>query len=972
MLWYLCVLFLMGATVTVGAQQTFAASFPPGASAPGDIIIGGLFPLHRGARHENTVDLRNHHHSICVDLNVDDITQALSMIHAVEEVNRAGTLAGLGITLGYHIHDSCADVSMALRASIDLTKAFSFGGIGSSGSVLNGGGSGGNCQGRNTSSEPASSQPVMAVVGASSSELSISVARLLTLEITPQISYASTATILSDKVRFPAFLRTVPNDNYQTRAMVKLLKDNHWNWVGIMSTDGDYGRSAVDNFAWQAAESGICLAFKIVLPDSVTNPKVNSSILQAVETIRDNERAKVIISFAKPIYMQRVFEEILRGPAEDRVWIASDYWSNSGNQMDHLNFTSLGTVIGFFFKSGSIVSFQQYLKQLTAKASQGNRIPFMHEYYETVHPSNITSVLLNHINSATVFSIQMAVNAISQAVAQLCSKHDCKTAGAVQPWQLLRALKNTTFQKERQKYRFDENGDVNLGYDISIWSTTEGAIRSLNVVAEYHPHNNSIRATSPEMEWLLADLKSVVSTCSNSCEPGEVKKTVEGQHICCYECVNCPPNHYSNLTDMDECLSCDNTKEWSPARSESCQLKTMDLLDWEDGFAIVLLSLAGLGVTMALVISVLFLWQRNTPVVRATGGPLCQVILFSLIGSFISVVFFVGQPSDNKCKIRQVLFGLSFTLCVSCILVKSLKILLAFHFNPSVQRALRRLYKPYIIIVACMGLQVVVCILWLVLRSPKARYAQGTTTVLAECDEGSYEAFGTMLAYIAFLALVCFGFAFKGRKLPESYNEAKFITFGMLIYLMSWVIFIPVYVTTSGKYLPAVEMVVILMSNYGILCCHFLPKCYIILFKKECNTKDAFMQNVYEYSQRSSGSLSTASTLTESEEKTSSEVFTVSQVSIDLTSKIENNSCKGTVDLENTTSEFTKEQILSTVNLVSSVSMSTMELRLNNVDLESGISEVTQKPMMNEVNLEGPAPRSRKITSTFLKRTFSI
>lgn len=237
-------------------------------------------------------------------------------------------------------------------------------------------------------------------------------------------------------------MRTVPNDNYQTCAMVKLLKDNKWNWVGIMSTDGDYGRSAVDSFSSQAAQNGICLAFKIVLPDSVTNPKVNSSILQAVRTIRDNERAKVIISFAKPIYMQRLFEELLRGPPEDRVWIASDSWSNSGNQMDHLNFTSLGTVVGFFFKSGNTLSFQQYIKQVTAsKASQqSNSIPFMHEYYDTVHPSNFTSVLLNHINSATVFSIHMAVNAISQAVAQLCSKHNCKTAGVVQPWQVRHIL----------------------------------------------------------------------------------------------------------------------------------------------------------------------------------------------------------------------------------------------------------------------------------------------------------------------------------------------------------------------------------------------------------------------------------------------------------------------------------------------------------------------------------------------------
>lgn len=256
------------------------------------------------------------------------------------------------------------------------------------------------------------------------------------------------------------------------------------------------------------------------------------------------------------------------------------------------------------------------------------------------------------------------------------------------------------------------------------------------------------------------------------------------------------------------------------------------------------------------------------------------------------------------------LFGLSFTLCVSCILVKSLKILLAFHFNPSLQEVLRRLYKPYAIVLACVGVQALLCVLWLVLRSPFPLHRPfEPTSVLAECDEGSYVAFGIMLAYIGLLALVCFGFAFKGRKLPESYNEAKFITFGMLIYLISWVIFIPVYVTTKGKYLPAVEMVVILISNYGILCCHFLPKCYIILFKKKHNTKDAFLQNVYEYSQKST-SLFSISTDLGTEEKTNIQAFNISRLSIQLPSNVGNmESSTETVSTDIADSQSAKSQM---------------------------------------------------------------
>ncbi|XP_052350518.1 G-protein coupled receptor family C group 6 member A-like isoform X2 [Oncorhynchus keta] len=652
-----------------------------GATAPGDIIIGGLFPIHEGV--EESPNISAPHEPQCIRFNMVGFTQALAMIHAVESANRSPVLTTLGISLGYRIHDSCSDVTTALRASADFTQEPN--------------------TGANTST---CSPPIMAVIGASSSEISIAVARQLNLELIPQISYASTAIILSDKIRFPAFLRTVPSDLYQTRAMVQLLSDSKWTWVGVVTTDGDYGRSALDSFVSQATASGICVAFKEILPNSLTSPDGESAFGQAAATLLGNPNVKVL--------------ETLRG---------------------------------------------------------------------------------------------------------------------------------SHFELEGKSYSFDQKGDINLGYDVTLWRSVRGVINIHDVVAVYHPINNSFSYTSGNTKN-LTDLRDVVSVCSPSCEPGKFKKFAQGQHTCCYECINCTENHYSNNIDMHQCLSCDTKREWSLEGSSGCTHKTLEFFSWQDGFAEVLLALAALGIILVLLVGALFLHHHQTPVVRAAGGPLSQIILLSLVGSFVSAVFFVGHPSSLQCKVRQVLFGLSFTLCVSCILVKSLKILLAFQLNPDRKDVLRRLYQPYAIICLCVALQVLTCTLWLVLQSPREKATVFTTTVLAECDEGSQVAFGVMLCYIAVLALVCFACAFKGRKLPQKYNEARFITFSMLLYLMSWLIFVPVYVTTSGKYLPAVEMVVILISNYGILSCHFFPKCYVILFKKEHNTKSAFMKNIYEYSRK--------------------------------------------------------------------------------------------------------------------------
>lgn len=308
---------------------------------------------------------------------------------------------------------------------------------------------------------------------------------------------------------------------------------------------------------------------------------------------------------------------------------------------------------------------------------------------------------------------------------------------------------------------------------------------------------------------------------------------------------------------MDHCLLCNNETQWAPVRSTACFEKEVEYLSWNDSLAILLLALSLLGIMFVLAIGIIFTRNLNTPVVKSSGGLLvCYVILLCHFLNFASTGFFIGEPQDFTCKTRQTFFGVSFTLCISCILVKSLKILLAFSFDPKLQNFLKCLYKPIPIIFTCTGIQVAICTIWLIFAAPAVEENVSLPRVIIlECEEGSILAFGIMLGYIAILAFICFVFAFKGRKLPENYNEAKFITFGMLIYFIAWITFVPVYATTFGKYLPAVEIIVILISNYGILCCTFFPKCYVILYKQETNTKSAFLKMIYSYSSHSASSL---------------------------------------------------------------------------------------------------------------------
>lgn len=256
-----------------------------------------------------------------------------------------------------------------------------------------------------------------------------------------QISYASTADILSDKSRFPGFLRTVPSDVHQTSAMVQLLSERKWTWVGFLTTDGDYGRAALDSFISQATNSGICVAFTEILPDSLSNTrKLEAKISHTVHTIQTNPKAKVIVSFAKPEHMKRVFSLLMELSTDQRLWIASDNWSMAGDVLSPEQLKHVGWVLGFSFKNKYITNFEEYVQSLELNSDAQSNNSFLKEFYSSLatsvnaseaNVSTATDKLIASAQVGVVFSIQMAVNAIAQAAAFICKNVDCMASDAI-------------------------------------------------------------------------------------------------------------------------------------------------------------------------------------------------------------------------------------------------------------------------------------------------------------------------------------------------------------------------------------------------------------------------------------------------------------------------------------------------------------------------------------------------------------
>ncbi|XP_066486318.1 vomeronasal type-2 receptor 26-like [Tiliqua scincoides] len=638
---------------------------------------------------------------------------------------------------------------------------------------------------------------LIAVIGGRSSEISLHMATILGIYKIPQIAFSILAPTTNVKTQLPSFYRMVPNEEHQYTGIVHLLRHFRWTWVGIVASDDDNGEEFVQTLMPKLSQHGICKALSVKTPAVAQAIEMLNSLefMQAITVILTDNKIKVYVVNARPqtmtcltwlIYLCAIIEDIEK-VSVGKVWIMTAQWDFSFQTIQrNFDIQTFDGALSLTIHSSEVLGFPKYLQSLQPNLQTGD--DFFRIFWEQAFDCSFSNM--------------------NEDYSDIC-----------------------TGQEKMENF-------PGIFFEMSMTGQSYSIYNAVHAIA-YTLHN--LYTFKPKLRTKFRDLQPwqlhpfLRSISFNNTARDTVSFNENGELVAGLDVINWVT--FPNRTFLKVKVGRINPQ----ALPGHAFIINEDKITWHRVF-----NQVGIQVTVTILVLGIFIKNQNTPIVKANNRDLTYFLLISLLLCFLCSLLFIGRPQTLSCCLQQISFGIIFSLAVSCILAKTITVVLAFMATKPGSRTRKWVGKKLTssIVLGCSLIQVIICTVWLCTAPPFPNINMHSLTqeIIVECNEGSATMFYCVLGYLGFLASVSFTVAFFARKLPDSFNEAKFITFSMLVFCSVWLSFVPSYLSTKGKSMVAVEIFSILASGAGLLTCIFSPKCYIIIFRPEMNRKDQLIR----------------------------------------------------------------------------------------------------------------------------------
>ncbi|XP_032751850.1 vomeronasal type-2 receptor 116-like [Rattus rattus] len=700
---------------------------------------------------------------------------------------------------------------------------------------------------------------------------SVIVGPLLYISKRPELYYGPFHPLLSSQELYPYIYQMAPKDRSLALAMVSLVVHFSWNWVGAVVSDDDPSYEFILDLRREMQRNSVCLAFvSIITSDEMLFLKSINIYYKQITM----SSAKVVIIYGdkdSPLQLNFRLWNLLD---IQRIWITTSQWDmiiKNGKSL----LTSFYGTLTFSHHYSELSGFKTFI-QTAFPSNYSDDISLARLWWmyfncslslsncnnlQNCSNENIVRWLFRHhfemSLSDTTYDLYNSVYAVAHTLQQMLLQQedtwhiDDGKELEFDSWQMVSFLKNTQFinpagDKVNLNHKEKTDTEYDIHYTMDFWPNLVFKLK-MGTFSQNLQHAQQLNMLKEMIEWNTGHQQSPTSICSIPCSPGFRKSPQQGKPVCCFDCTPCPENEISNMTNMNQCIKCLDDQYANPGGS-NCFKKLIAFLGYEDplGMSLAILALCFSALT-AFVLGI-FLKYQESPTVKANNRTLSYVLLTSLISCFLCSLLFIGHPNFATCIMQQTTFAVVFTVAASTVLAKTIIVILAFKVT-NTSRKMRWLLvsgAPKFIIPICTMIQLILCGIWLG-TSPPFVDTDGHVEkghILIFCNKGSILAFYCVLGYLSSIAIGSFTLAFLARNLPDTFNEAKLLTFSMLVFCSVWVTFLPVYHSTKGKSMVAVEVFCILASSAGLLFCIFAPKCFIILLRPEKKSFQKF-QNIH-------------------------------------------------------------------------------------------------------------------------------